>query len=87
MTARDAALWMVGQMKQNGGTLSQHNVVRHLKETSGTEHVYMGENGAFYIDRNVLQFFEKLTEGNVVWDLSGQYWRTRRPGDKPGRTQ
>lgn len=87
MSARDAALWMVARLKSNGGTLSQHNVVAHLKATSGTQHVYMAENGAFYVDKDVLQAFEQMTRDTTVWDLSGQYWRPRKAGDKPGRAQ
>ena len=87
MSANLAAHWMVNRMRSSGGFLSHHTVVKHFRETSGSRHVYMAENGAYCIDKDVLRSFDRLTGNAVVWDRAGQYWRNRHPSDSPGRAQ
>jgi len=84
-TANDVAKWMVEQLKQQG-MLYQEQIVYDIQAEFGEEFTYYNNNGNPAINKDVLDAFKKLTP-DVVWIRGERYWRTREPGDEPGRNQ
>ena len=53
----------------------------------GREFLYLNDNNHWAIRQPVLDAFEELTAGTVVWERRGLYWRKRREEDAQGRAQ
>jgi hypothetical protein len=86
MTPPEIAQWMVGELAQRP-TLYQSRVATYVRRNNPAL-TYRNPNGNWALDKAILAAFRKLTPGDeVVWSRSGQYWRHRKPHDKPGRMQ
>lgn len=86
MTPNDVAEWMVGELAQRS-TLYQSRVATHVRRNA-PDLTYRNNNGNWALNKSILDAFRKLTPGDdIVWSRSGQYWRHRKPSDKPGRMQ
>lgn len=84
LTFADAAQWMKQQI-ETSGTLDHSRVVHHLDRHFGERFTRLNDNGNLVVAREVLEAFERLTRGNVVWSRSELSWRKRRSDDPPGR--
>jgi hypothetical protein len=84
-TPDDVAKWMAAQVAVQG-ELGQREAVRNIESIFGGQFV-CEKNGRPAIQASVLRKFTALTKETVVFDAYGLYWRQRRPGDAPGRTQ
>jgi hypothetical protein len=86
MTPLEIAEWMVAELAQRP-TLYQSRVATHVRRAN-PDLTYRNPNGNWALDKTILAAFRKLTPGDeIVWSRSGQYWRHRKPHDKPGRMQ
>ena len=86
MTAKEIAEWMKAEL-EGKRNLYQSRVATHVFKEN-PELVYRNKNGNRALDKSILDAFRKLTPGDeIVWSRSGQYWRHRKPTDKPGRMQ
>ena len=72
---------------RRGAPLSQTAAVRLIREAGGEEYLYKNKQHHWAIAPAVLAALRKITDENVVWSMSHQHWRPRRPTDKPGRRQ
>lgn len=86
-TPKEIAEWMVAQI-EDVHELRLKDAVRKL---IGSEFLYC-DDGHAAIDRRILYQFRKLTEDSVVWVSQKDkwyegFWRKRKVGDAPGRTQ
>lgn len=84
MTPKDAALWMVEQLKELQW-LDQEHVAYHLEEFA-SDLTYTNDNGNIGIDKRVLAEFNKLTP-DVVWSRGSRHWRQREEYDEPKKRQ
>lgn len=84
-TPDDVAKWMAAQVAVHG-KLGQRDAVAEIASRFGQQFVYE-KNGTPAIQASVLRKFAALTKDTVVLDGIGMFWRRRRPGDAPGRTQ
>jgi hypothetical protein len=82
LTSRDAAAWMLLQVKKNG-TLYQCHAAKHIRSYFGKRFIYLNENSNPAISREVLKDFLAISLETVVWSRRKRYWRRRRVGDKP----
>lgn len=80
------AAWMMARIGE-GRPLQQDAVARHVRQNVGEDLTYRNGNGNWALDKRINEAFKRLSGEDVVWELSGQRWRSRRPGDKPGRMQ
>lgn len=86
MTPLEIAEWMVAELAQRP-SLYQSRVATHVRRHNA-ELTHRNANGNWALDKAILAAFRKLTSGDeIVWSRSGQYWRHRKPSDKPGRMQ
>ena len=86
-TAKDVAAWMVTQISPSG-TLYQQSIAAKIRNIFGEDFVYRNKQRNWGLSPAVLKEFNKLTttdENDLVWVRSSQYWRRRKPHDKPGR--
>lgn len=86
-TAKDVAEFMVSLISASG-TLYQSRAAHQIKTQFGETFVYRNRQRNWGIHKDALAEFNKLTSGedlDLVWVRSGQYWRKRKPTDKPGR--
>jgi hypothetical protein len=84
-TLADVAKWMAAQVAVHG-ELGQQEAVGNIESIFGGQFV-CEKNGRPAIQASVLRKFTALTKDTVVFDATGMFWRQRRPGDAPGRTQ
>jgi hypothetical protein len=80
VTPKEAALWMVEQLKELE-YLDQDYVAGHL-ECEAPELTYINDNGNTAIDKRVLVEFNKITP-DVVWSRGSRQWRYREEYDDP----
>jgi hypothetical protein len=78
------ANWMTGELNRLD-RLVQRDVAAEITEQFGGEFTYRNKNGNLAIKEDILEAFDALTEGKVVWSKSGQYWRWRRANEAIGR--
>ena len=84
MTPKDAASWMVEQLKELH-YLDQSYVVSHLL-VEAEDLLYLNNDGSWAVGKPVLAEFRKLTP-DAVWSRSALHWRFREAYDQPGRMQ
>lgn len=85
-TAADVATWMVEELRKQG-RLSQSHAAAEIKHRFGDQFVSVNDNGNLAIIKEVTAQFNEQTRESVVWVRRQFMWRTRQPGDKPGRQQ
>lgn len=85
-TPREVGEWMAAKVLDDD-YLYQEQVVYEIAEKFGDEHVYQNQNGNLAISKSVLKEFGKITEGSVVWERGGRFWRKRQPNDDPNKRQ
>lgn len=86
MTAKEIAEWMKAELDGKRNLYQSRVATFVFKENPDL--VYRNKNGNRALHKSILDAFRKATPGDeIVWSRSGQYWRHRRPNDKPGRMQ
>lgn len=83
VTADDVAAWMASEFAQ-AGVLYQARTAAEIETRFGPSFVYRNSDGGKAIDKAVLKAFRGLTP-EAIWNRWALSWRTRRPGDPPGR--
>lgn len=83
-TAKDAAAWMVDELKREG-CLYQDAAADYLYKHFGTAFADENDTGGMSIAKDVLAEFRAMTEKTVVWDRGEKCWRPRERGDGSGR--
>tara|TARA_A100001391_G_scaffold147670_1_gene105169 strand:- start:194 stop:481 length:288 start_codon:yes stop_codon:yes gene_type:complete len=87
VSPKEVAEFMVSQIGA-GGTLYQQTAAIRIRKQFGEDFTYRNKQRNWGIVPEVLAEFKKLTTGgenDLVWVRSSQYWRRRKPTDKPGR--
>lgn len=82
-TPKEIAEWMHEQL--GTGELYQSELADKIIKTFGKQNTYTNANGNPAINKEILKEFNKLTQEDVVWSRSGQYWRKRKESDPPGK--
>ncbi len=85
-TPQVVASWMMTEIEQSG-RLYMANAADSVAAEHGPPLVRFDDEGLPILQPPVISAFQDLTGDAVVWCMSGQYWRRRRPGDEPGREQ
>jgi hypothetical protein len=85
-TPQVVAEWMMAELDQSG-RLYRARVADDVAAQHGPPLVAFDEDGLPILQPPVIAAFQELTGEAVVWCMSGQYWRRRRPGDRAGREQ
>jgi len=80
ISASDVASFMLERLAEDND-LYQDVAVCEIQDRFGDDFVYINDNGNLAIDKKVLAAFRKLTEGDVVWDRSGRFWRFKEDYD------
>lgn len=86
MTPKEAAHWLLAEVRANG-ELYQYEAASHLENETGKDLTYINDNGNVAIAPSVLSEFRKLAPDEVVWERSERLWRLREEYDEPGRNQ
>lgn len=87
-SARDVAEFMVTLIPPGHGRLAQSRVSALIRKRYGLDWVVKNKNGNWGVRPEVLKAFNALTSADpndLVWIMSEQTWRRRRPDDAPGR--
>ena len=87
-TPREVAEFMVTLIPPGHGRLAQSKVSAHVRKKYGMSYVIKNKNGNWSIRPDVLKAFNTLTcaePNDLVWIMSEQMWRRRKPDDAPGR--
>ena len=74
--------WMVDRLDR-WGEYYQEVAVFEIAQKFGDSVWYTNRHGNPAIEKDILDEFRDLTEGEVVWDRSEQTWRKRKPYDPP----
>jgi hypothetical protein len=80
------ARWMLAEVERDG-ELYQETAVYEIERKFGREFVYENENGNPAIGKDILKAFRKISEGSLIWERGGRFWRKRNEHDGPGRQQ
>ena len=83
-TATEIAEWMPEQLPEST-FLSQSRVAYHIRRQFGEEFTHLNKNGVWGIRRDVLDEFQKLRLGTVVWSQSTQARRREQTTAPEGR--
>ena len=68
------AKWLHDKI-MTGDCVYQSEVVEEISEQFGEQYTYEDENsGNLRIDAGVLREFNKLNDGDIVWDHQEKYW-------------
>jgi hypothetical protein len=86
MTIDDIAAWMMSEIEKHQ-ILYQQEAATEIADRFGAEFTPENENGNPSIRKDVLKAFRELSGDSVVWVRSEFCWRSREPGDDPGRLQ
>lgn len=87
-TAQEVADYMVTLIPPGHGRLAQSKASAHIRKKFGLAYVVKNKNGNWGIRPDVLKAFNAVTRdepNDLVWIMSEQTWRRRRPDDAPGR--
>ena len=76
--------WMIDKLEKDG-CLYQDDVVDFLVKSKMDIFLRENSDGNQVLNIKILNHFRKITELNVVWVLSGRYWRYRVKEDEEGR--
>ncbi len=80
------AAWMLGEVERRGRLYSAA-AAEEVDRMHGAPHVGYDEDGDPFLMPPVVDAFQALSGDDVVWSMSGRFWRRRAAGDKPGRQQ
>lgn len=84
MESTEIAKWMLNMLEKDG-CIYQDDVVDYLIKSKEESFLIENNDGNQVLSKPVLEEFKKLTSENVVWVLSGFYWRYRVAEDEPSR--
>ncbi len=85
-TPQVVAEWMMTELDRSG-RLYMANAAETVDAEHGPPLVRFDNDGLPVLQPPVIAAFQALSGDGVVWCMSGQYWRRRRPRDEPGREQ
>ncbi len=80
---RVVAEWMVSEFDRRERHLPLQQAITQIRKKFGDEVIQRNDGGEWTIVQTVLDEFQKLTTDCVVWDRGGEFWRERKPGEKP----
>lgn len=78
--------WMLDETRSRG-QLYRNAATQEIAAKFGYEFVHVTDTGGLVSERKVLKAFEKPTKTKVAFVRPSMYWRTKKPGDEPGRRQ
>jgi hypothetical protein len=80
------AAWMLDEVGRRG-RLYAAAAADEVDRKHGAPLVGYDDDGEPFLRQPVVDAFQALSGEDVVWSMSGRYWRRREMGDRPGRHQ
>lgn len=81
-TASDVAYWLLLELERHDGRLEESFALAHIPRLFGREFTGHGSARAPALSRAVLDAFEQLTAGTVVWVPEERAWRYHDEGGR-----